>query len=228
MSKLTRIALCTVLACGLTPSFATPYLLKQPAPGLVAPAVQYGCAGLLAANPVTLPDGTSATLKCDMTTNGGGWTLVARGTATDIAGWYSDNALSVATKGAANSGTFHLSASNMNGLRKEAWRTVVTQGYLSTRYWKPSCDFSFVSGQTAANSACYTSYATLTWTGAHPGTSAANLGKSGMCDSDGVGYYVETVSGNTGDGWSAGNGVDWHFSGTGSRGTLESIEIWAR
>lgn len=235
MTNFMKMGLAAVLACALPNAFATTYTLKQHIEGLVAAPTQFGCAALLAENPgtptgfylVTLPDGSQATLKCDMTTNGGGWTLVARGTATDIAGWYTDSALAVATKGAATSGTFHLSASNMNGLRKEAWRTVVTQGYLSTRYWKPSCDYSFVTGKTSANSACYTSYATLNWTSAHPGTAAAIGSRSGLCDFDGTGYFIETVAG-PGDGWSAGNGSDWHASGTGTRGTLESIEIWAR
>ncbi len=145
------------------------------------------CAQILEQNPAASdgiytidPDGPgtlgSVAVQCDMTTNGGGWTLVMRGSHLDTPSpttWATTSSFNLSNANDTNEPTFKMSDNAINALVSEAYR-FSHNGYDGNqethRYFKPTCVYRHTT-QVPAGSACNLSYADLNWTDQRGGTS---------------------------------------------------------
>lgn len=170
---------------------------------------------------------------CDMSTDGGGWALVGRGTSNIFNSWsYSRNAIAYPNSPSPHgASTFKLSDADINAISKNAYK-VVTTGYSNTRYFKGTCEYNQMQ---EPRGDCAISYANESW--ASP-RGNGNVGSGGLAgagglidkrgDNVGDGYYVATSLVNRWDSWAAGNGTTGSNVGSGGAGTLISLWIWVR
>jgi hypothetical protein len=141
---------------------------------------------------------------CDMTTSGGGWTLVWRGVG-------NQNPNSLATTAAfnsinaANGQTFKLTDASINSLLTEGYMIRASGTYNFTYYMKPTCAWAAMTrNNRAPNPECGTSYTSMTWTGAY-GANPSHTEWYGIGDFPGnYGRFLTHHSGA--NSWLVGNG----------------------
>ena len=169
--------------------------------------------------------GVPTVVWCDMASDGGGWTLVVKGSAnTAPATWVTSSAVQTAylTNTGFTDGSGKLADTDINARVTVGYRLVgVFGGTTRVRYMKPSCAYN-QSAYPAGD--CLSSYASLSWTGQQ----TCNIGYTsytrGMCDyASTAGLYfwtadtrAATLSWFVGDGTGSGYMTDYGNETNGS------------
>ena len=199
------------------------------------------CAEILAARP-SAPDGVySVTVSgvtrdmvCDMTSDGGGWTLVANfiwpGSTAGVAGWTSGSAVGSTTSDLSK--TFKLSDADINTLSTSRYRASGTASTCTTGpctvditlYWSASCTYSSGAHSTGA---CATAYRDLGLTDATGWTDPCtwHYGLTSASCSRGV---PEMGTSHIGDHVFAGVEDSSSHAYDGRTGEDPSVEVWTR
>lgn len=180
--------------------------------------------------------GVEKDVFCDMTSDGGGWTLVMRAPAgaTNTAQWLTTGELSRASilTAAPTSLAGKMADAEMKTYLVQAYRiTTSFAGVSRTRFVKPSCNFS----QTSAPAGdCLVTYAALDWSGALVSNVTGSTTARGIMDSFIVspGYaklYVQTGDSRLGSSaWYAGDGTGTTFGVHYGDAGASSIAMWVR
>lgn len=242
MLQSTRLSLCLSLLClGISTVYAdnivrtaAPISSKAGQPS--SPAILNSCLAvrnLKPGSPSGVYDLTVGSAKipvyCDMSTDGGGWTLIGRAYANDVGDWakVSGRYNWPQSPNPSLQRSFRLGDLEVAGIPKGTFK-VVSTGYYNTRFWKGSCVYQQL---VPATGDCAVSYANENWqSSSSKGRANTEAQTGGLHDyTPNSGFYIQTSAiGSPVSGWAAGNGASATDSGTGSAGTRISLLIWVR
>jgi hypothetical protein len=179
-----------------------------------------------------LVSGRPTDVRCLMSADGGGWTLVGNfpypGNTAGVAGWSSGARVGTAFTDVAR--VFKLSDAEINALRTNAFRargtaTRCTTGACSintTLYWRPTC--TYASGSNSP--ACYTAYRDVNFTmlqsSAAPCSWHWGLGASDCVSRSTIG------TSHVGDHVFVGDYVSYTHAYDGRAGEDPSVQFWVR
>jgi hypothetical protein len=168
---------------------------------------------------------TQTNVYCDMSADGGGWTLVANAVAGQPGNWHTATAGLNPESLATGSGTAKLSDTDIQSLTVTALR-LTSPSYGTKRFLKATCRYAH---QTPAYStACGTTYSDLQWGDARTSTEYRGI-DGGINDASlqADSMYFATND-NRGYDWFAGSGAPHVYSAGLNYGAPASLQIWAR
>jgi hypothetical protein len=164
-----------------------------------------------------------------MTEDGGGWTLVIRGT--HRASYQKNTHVTTAANNLGEAKTltgnsFKFQDSDINAVKTMAYRVTTAGGWTNKLFFKPTCTYSSV---TTATGDCINSYSSPTWEGLRPGSVGAGMsGLTNGSPADTI-YVVTADSRANSFSWFVGNGVTPGVYGTDyGYGTPSDIYVWVK
>jgi hypothetical protein len=175
---------------------------------------------------IQLKAGAVIDTYCDMTNDGGGWTLVMNAVTGQSANWYgATSALNIEAL-ARQSATAKLADSDIQTLTTTALR-LRSNDYGIARYVKPQCRYAHQSIPSVGNG-CGTTYASIDWTGPknfnYTGTVATGI--SDVDVSDDTEYFQTNDTRSFG--WFAGDGKPHNYKSGSGFGGGAGFMMWAK